>query len=277
MDPITRTIPARVTASNLSPRERLLDNPGLGLLSRLPKELRDGIWDLCTQEKHYEVDEYGPFRFQVHAPLSHLRLVSKAFTLDYESHAPANAIMMIGSTLNGYTFQLGHNAPKHVQWPKHIQSPTRKLVTPPGNLKSTTFEIAGFRTETPKSPWYLVNMRPRTPAGTFGLVLRFFQDPRADLAGFMRVFDDFRVSWTCRPNLSGSLISTFKPAAMQLHDVMFLLSGHWETRYMCDTLPEVGTRTPEGGFEFNDAPDGILLGYSKSDDDTWVERRDYGL
>jgi len=68
---------------NPSTPEDPREDPGLGVLSKLSRELRDGIYDLCTREKHYEVRaNNGPLRFQVHAPLTNLRLVSKAFSSD---------------------------------------------------------------------------------------------------------------------------------------------------------------------------------------------------
>jgi hypothetical protein len=267
-------------ASDESDKAR--DNPSLGLFSKLPIELRYEIYNLCTQEKHYEIHDSGPLRFQVHAPLSPCRLVSKVFSSEYQSRAPANAIMTNrGRGYPRYTLQLGNSAPKQVQHPRTTETPCNgtNALDQHGNLKTTSFEIVGLRTWTSKSPWHQVNTRPQTPTGTFVLVLRFYQDPRSDLASFMRVFDDLRVSWTCTLyDMTGhSLLRRLGPTAIQLHDVTFLLSGDPGTQYYSDTLPEIGTWTPDGGFEFNEAEQGIMLEYSESDDDTWVERHDTGL
>jgi hypothetical protein len=129
------------------------DDPSLGLFSRLPKELSHGIYDLCTQKKQYEIGlSFGPLRFQVHAPLSHLRLVSKCIASEYEARAPANALLIMGRFLRGYTFQLGDSAPKQtpdLEDTEDIDTPFdyKNTVTQFGNLNITPFEIANLRTE----------------------------------------------------------------------------------------------------------------------------------
>ena len=255
--------------------EKAHDDPSLGLFSRLAKELRDEIYDLCTQEKQYEVGILcGPLRFQVHAPLSNLRLVSKSLASEYEARAPANALLIIGKFRGGYTFQLGDSAPKQIKEPQNtgIRHDYKDIVTQYGDLKTTPFEVAGLRCSIPSPPHVLVNRRPTTPAGTFGLDLRFWQDPRSDLLGFRRVFDDLRPGWT-----PGSPRLRVGPGALLVHDVNFRLKDDWNSQYYSNALPVVGKWTPEGGVEFNKVVDGTLLGQSEGEGDTLVERHDAGL
>lgn len=58
------------------------DNPSLGLLGRLPRTVRDTIYDLCYQEKRYRVDlrrRKSPrvLHFSINALLPQIRLVSR--------------------------------------------------------------------------------------------------------------------------------------------------------------------------------------------------------
>jgi hypothetical protein len=75
---------------NFNPDSRMShDEPGLGLMSRLPRELRDKIYDLCHQDKHYTNELWyqstlyrrrnnpGTVSIKIHAPLPQLRLLSK--------------------------------------------------------------------------------------------------------------------------------------------------------------------------------------------------------
>ena len=59
--------------ASLSIPEKLIDNPSLGLFDRLPKELRDIIYDLCHQEKRYNIGlndgrTPGTLRLRINAP-----------------------------------------------------------------------------------------------------------------------------------------------------------------------------------------------------------------
>jgi hypothetical protein len=254
------------------------DDPSLGLFSRLPNELRDGIYDLCTQKKQYEIGlSFGPLRFQVHAPLSHLCLVSKCIASEYEARAPANALLIMGRIRRGYTFQLGDSAPKQTPDPddtEDIDIPYdyKNTVTQFGNLNITPFEIADVRTDLYGRwlPSHVNNRRPPVPAGSFGLDLRFYRDPRSDLPGFLRVFDDLHAGWT--RNLHQPNVWRVGPGPLQLHDVTFLFEGDWDSRYYGNALPVVGKLIPEGGLKFNK-----VLGHSEGDEDIGVERRDTEL
>jgi hypothetical protein len=238
------------------------DDPGLGLMTRLPKMLRDGIYDMCIQEKRYEISDNGPVCFQVHAPLSHLRLVSKKFKSDYESRAPAHALLITSGTGDRYTFQLGDSAPKHVPAPNDRRGPKEtEIPAQYNNLNIVPFGLPGTRTETPK-PVHWFNTRPQTPTGTFGPVLRFYKDPRSDLAGFLRVFDNM-----CFSHTQNRYWERLEPEALRLDKVTFLLSRDWGMGNYEEELPEIATWTAEDGFEFNGAADGILIDYSEPGDE----------
>jgi hypothetical protein len=76
------------SVASLLPQEKPDDSPSLGMLGRLPQEIRDYIWDLCYQEKEYEIclcDELSPgtVNFCVNALLPQLRLISKQCTFEY--------------------------------------------------------------------------------------------------------------------------------------------------------------------------------------------------
>jgi hypothetical protein len=253
--------------------DKARDDPGLGLMATLPKELRDEIYDLCTQEKQYDIEQcIGPLRFQVHAPLSHCRLISKTFSREYEARAPANTLLILGKFRGGYTFQLGDGASKHIPDPQTFPTPGdyTNTVAQYGDLKVTPFDVAGLRCEIPSPPQVLVNRMPTTPAGTFGLDLRLYQDPRSDFLGFRRVFSDLSTDFTPGHTRLG-------PGALPLHDLNFVLEGDWDSQYNRYDLPVVGTWTPKGGLTFNKVADGALLRHSVSDEDTGVERYDAGL
>jgi hypothetical protein len=260
---------------SLLPCDEPREHTSLGSLKKIPLEIRDIIYDLCVQKKQYEIEQLcGPLRFQVHAPLSHCRLISKTFSREYQARAPANALLILGKFRGGYTFQLGDSATKHIQDSQNVPTPRdcKDTVAQYGDLKITPFEVAGLRCSIPSPPHVLVNRMLTTPVGSFGLDLRFYQDPRSDLLGFLRVFDAFLAGWT-----PGSSRLRVGPGALQLHDVKILLKGDWSSHYYRRELPMVGTWTSKGGFAFDKVADGIRLGNGESGDDTGVERHDTGL
>ena len=259
---------------SLLPCEEPREHTSLGLLEKIPLEIRDTIYDLCVQEKQYEIEQLcGPLRFQVHAPLSQCRLISKTFSREYQARAPANALLILGKFRGGYTFQLGDSATKHMQDSQNVPTPRdyKNTVAQYGDLKVTPFEVAGLRCPIPSPPHVLVNRMLTTPVGSFGLDLRFYQDPRSDILGFRRVFDDLRAGWT--PESTRLRVG---PGALPLHDVNFFLKEDWSSQYYRSELPVVGMWTPKGGFAFDKVADRILLGNGENYDDTGVDRNDTG-
>jgi hypothetical protein len=262
---------------SLLPCEEPREHTNLGSLEKLPLEIRDTIYDLCYQPKDYHIrlrheKNPGSVRFGINASLSHCRLISKTFSREYEARAPANTLLILGKFRGGYNFQLGDGASKHIQDPQTFPTPGNytNTVAQYGDLKVTPFDVAGLRCEIPSPPQVLVNRMPTTPAGTFGLDLRLYQDPRSDFLGFRRVFSDLSTDFTPGHTRLG-------PGALPLHDLNFVLEGDWDSQYNRYDLPVVGTWTPKGGLAFNKVADGTLLRHSVSDEDTRVERHDARL
>lgn len=77
----------------------------LGLLSRLSREIRDAIYDLCHQEKGCSINRRpennpGTLRFFINVQLSQMRLVNSQLKSEYESRAHSNAIMVQGGLMH---------------------------------------------------------------------------------------------------------------------------------------------------------------------------------
>jgi hypothetical protein len=233
------------------------DDPGLGAFSKLPIELREKIYDLCHQDKHYtnmlwyESSRYvrrtkpGTVRIKIHAPLPQLRLLSKTVTREYDSRAPANAVMFIGAIMrDSYTFKLDQNLPKDALYPTHFTK-EEEAASRHDNLSVTRLEIDGVLT-TSLQTIFFDRIVETPPAGSVRLSLRFYDDPPSDLQGFMRVFGDLEISYTEGQGEDGRLLNLIE---------VTLLAGGWPLT--ADEVPVIGTWTPQDGFMFNGVASGV--------------------
>jgi hypothetical protein len=234
-----------------------LDEPGLGLLSRLPRALRDKIYDLCHQNKNYtnalchqsavyrRRTNPGTVRVKIRAPLPQLRLLSKTITHEYDSRAPANTIMTMGAMMrDSYKFKLDQNAPKDALFlplfTKEDEGASRHE-----NLEVMLFEIAGVSTHSLQTIYF--ERIAETPApGSVRLCLRFYDDPPSDLEGFMRVFGSLEVSYTDEQAKDDKVLHLIE---------VVLQSGGWPL--VADEVPVIGTWTPEAGFKLNGVASGV--------------------
>jgi hypothetical protein len=175
--------------NNIKPADLVssLDEPGLGLLSRLPRTVRDQIYDLCHQNKNYtnalcyqstvyrKRTNPGTIRFKIRAPLPQLRLLSKQITHEYDSRAPAVTTMTMGAMMRGsYTFKLDQNASEDALYlslfTKEDEEASRRE-----NLKVMRFEIAGVLTHSLQTIYFERIAETPSP-GSVRLCLRFYDD-----------------------------------------------------------------------------------------------------
>jgi hypothetical protein len=234
------------------------DEPGLGLLGRLPRELRDQIYDLCHQEKHYtnalcyEFTMYGrrsnpgTVRFKIRALLPQLRLLSKTLAHEYDSRAPANTTMCIGAIVrHSYAFKLDQNIASEDSLYLPLFTKEEEEASRHENLKVIRFEIAGVLTYSLKTG-YFEHTAGKPSFRSVRLCLRFYDDPPSDLEGFNLVFGNLDISYTEDESEYGK--------ALNLIEVV-LISGGWPLG--TDEVPVIGTWTPQGGFKFNGVASGV--------------------
>ena len=233
--------------------------PGLGLVGTLPRELRGQIYDLCRREKHYtnalcyEFTMYGrssnpgTVRFKIRAPLPQMRLLSRTFTHEYDSRAPANTTMCTSAMMrDSYTFKLDQNASKEKD-ALYLSLSTKEdeEASRHENLKVMRFEIAGVLTYFLKTG-YFEQIAEKPSRGSVRLCLRFYDDPLSDLEGFNRVFGNLEISYTEHQGIYEK--------SLDLIEVV-LLSGGWPL--VADEVPVIGTWAPQGGFKFNGVASGV--------------------
>jgi hypothetical protein len=245
--------------NNIKPADLVssLDEPGLGLLSRLPRTVRDQIYDLCYQNKNhtnalcYQSTVYrrrtnpGTVRFKIRAPLPQLRLLSKTVTQEYNSRAPVNTTMTMGTMMRGsYTFKLDQNASEDALYlplfTKEDEEASRHE-----NLKVMRFEIAGVLTHSLQTIYFERIAEAPSP-GFVRLCLRFYDDPPSDLEGFMRVFSDLEISYTEEGDKDDKVLHLIE---------VVLQSGGWPL--VADEVPVIGTWASQGGFKFNGVASGV--------------------
>lgn len=172
------------------PQEVSHDNPSLGLLDRLPREIRDAIWDQRYQEKNYNIclrrkNSHGTVNFSVNALLPQLRLVSKQCRTEYNLRCPAKAVLIRGGLMRThYNFKIEQRHTREGTTNPLSESYLRahKLSTP-GPKKLLLFEIAGIQTYefttddyTENTHWLKNSNVAEPPEGSFTASLRFYDD-----------------------------------------------------------------------------------------------------
>jgi hypothetical protein len=232
--------------------------PGLGLLGRLPRELRDQIYDLCHQKKHYtnalcyEFTMYGrrsnsgKVRFKICAPLPQLRLLNKTLTHEYDSRAPANTTMCIGAIVrHSYAIKLDQNIASEDALYLSLFTKEEEEASRHENLNVMRFEIAGVLTRSLQTG-YFEHTAEKPSFRSVRLCLRFYDDPPSDLEGFNRVFGNLNISYTEDESEYGE--------ALNLIEVV-LLSDGWPLS--TDEVPVIGNWTLQGVFKFNGVASGV--------------------
>jgi hypothetical protein len=153
--------------------------------------------------------------------------------------------MLIGAVMrDSYSFKLDQNAPKGALYPPYFTK-EEDAATRHDNLNVTRFEIAGVLT-TSLQTIYFDRIAQTPPAGSVRLCLRFYDDPPADLQGFMRVFGGLEMSYTDEHGKEDQIL--------RLVEVV-LLAGGWPLTV--DEAPVIGTWTPQDGFKFNGVASGV--------------------
>ena len=245
--------------ASLSIPEKLIDNPSLGLFDRLPKELRDTIHDLCHQKKRYNIGLNngrvpGTLRLRINAPLPQMRLINRSIKAEYESRAPADAVLVNGGVMHlGYTFSLDHDQRyskfDRVHPPLWCDLHEKSVL--PHNTKLMLFEISGIKTPEfmRQSMWVRRHEMTTPPDGSFTMSLRFYDSFSTNLNELTRVFADFDFSYT--PELRN--LDDWK--ALQLAEVT-LHSGKRRLNERTAYVPTIGTWTQQDGFKLDDTPHG---------------------
>jgi hypothetical protein len=196
------SMPVDPCLENPSLQEKPRVNPSLALLDRLPRGLRDTIYDLCHQVKKYDLhlrhgNIPGTLRFRINAPLPQMRLINSLIKAEYESRAPASAVMVNGGLVRcGYTSSLNRRCPVLIFPP--LWSKLSEKIQQLENTKIMLFELSVIKIHesTTKSIWMARSGLSTPPDRSFAVSLHFYDRLSTDRNEFMRVFGEFYFGYT---------------------------------------------------------------------------------
>ena len=256
--------------------EKPHDNPSLGLLGRLPRKIRDTIYDLCHQDKRYSINlrrrkNPGTLHFTISALLPQMRLTSRTVMFEYNLRCPAKAVMIRGGLMRRHYLFNFAQSPYVAKGATDRRGETylseHKLHNLQTDRKVLLFEVAGIATNdfttndyTEHTAWlkncHIVKL---SDYKLFKASLRFFDDLDANRTDFLRVFGNFQISFTreydeCPEGYEKCPVDHLdcKIFEVTLH------SGEHELNQQCENVPTIGKWTPQDGFKFNGTPHGLF-------------------
>jgi hypothetical protein len=194
----------------------------------------------------------GTIRFHINAPLPQMRLINSLIKAEYESRAPASAVLVNGGLVRcGYTSSLNRRCPVLIIPP--LWSKLSEKIQQLENTKIMLFELSVIETHesTTKSIWMARSGLSTPPDGSFAVSLRFYDSLSTDRNEFMRVFGEFYFGYTQE---FGASSSTWKD--LQLAEVTLLSGERRLSESSARLVPRIGSWTPKDGFKFTGTPHG---------------------